>query len=79
MAQKVTAQVLGGQSKVLSADTVRELAEAMELGDNHTIKINGETASYDTVLEDYNFVTFGEKVKGGLKVKTILRKRAILA
>lgn len=74
MAIKVTAVALGGEETTHSEiNTVAELATKLGLGENHSVKINANTASYDTVLEDYNYVSFGEKVKGG-KTTTILRK-----
>ena len=66
MANNVTAQVLGGQSKTTTAGTVQELVSEMGLGENHTVKVNGQDATYETVLNDYDFISFGDKVKGGL-------------
>ena len=66
----VTGQVLGGTSKTFDGvSTVKELAEKMNIGDNYAVKINGIEAKngYDTALQSYEFVTFGEKVKGGRK------------
>ena len=66
MANNVTAVALGGQPQVIEASTVKEAAEKLNIGDKHTVKVNGESADYSTSLEDYSFVSFGEKVKGGL-------------
>jgi len=74
MANNVTAQVLGGQAQIKTASKVSDLATSLDLGDNHSVKINGVSATYDTELKDYDFVSFGEKVKGGTKPKTILIK-----
>ena len=70
MAKNVTVVTLG-QSPLTSdrdAKTVGELATSLGLSDNLAVKINGETATYDTALADYAFVSFGEKVKGGRRV-----------
>ena len=62
----VTAVALGGQpTPVTDVETVGELAKKLNLGEGLQVKVNDEPASYDTVLEDYQWVTFGEKVKGG--------------
>ena len=74
MANNVTAQVLGGQAQIKSGGTVQDLASELNLGDNHSVKINGVSATYSSELSDYDFVSFGEKVKGGTKPKTILIK-----
>ena len=67
MANNVTAQVLGGAPVIKNADTVTLLAEIMALGTTHSVKVNGKDADYSTSLNDYDFVSFGTKVKGGLK------------
>ena len=65
MANNVTALQLGGQPKVLNnMETVNDILELFEL-DNPSIKVNGETVNSDYELSDYDFVSFGEKVKGG--------------
>lgn len=65
MAQNVTAQVLGGQPRVIEAETVKEAFDTLNLSGNYTASINGEPASLDDELEDYNFVSFAPAVKGG--------------
>lgn len=66
MANSVTGQVIGGQSLTFDGvNTVKELADLMNLGDNYTVKINNQEATYESSLQDFNFVAFGEKVKGG--------------
>jgi hypothetical protein len=70
MANSVTGQVTGGQSKTFdNVSTIKDLAAQMGLGDNYSVKINGIEAAngYDSGLQDFEFVTFGEKVKGGAK------------
>jgi hypothetical protein len=66
MANSVTGQVIGGQSQTFDGvSTVADLAAKMNLGDNYTVKINNTEAGYTSLLQDFNFVAFGEKVKGG--------------
>lgn len=67
MAQNVTISVVGGRAQTLTLDTVQEAFEKLELDGSYSATINGETASMDDDLEDYSFVTFAEKVKGGAK------------
>lgn len=64
MANKVTAQVVGGQSKTVSADTVGELKQLLNVP-NHTATVNGESAGDSTKLSDFNFVHLAPAVKGG--------------
>jgi len=63
MAKKVTAQVVGGASKTVEANTVGDLKRMLNVP-NHTATVNGETASNDTVLSDFNFVHLAPAVKG---------------
>lgn len=65
MAKNVTVQVLGGQPKVVEADTVAEAMEAAGLSGTYTSTVNGDPASMDTDLDDYEFVSFSPAVKGG--------------
>lgn len=65
MAKKVTVQVVGGQSKTFDANTVGELKRLMGTP-NHTATLNGDAATNDTVLGDYNFVHLAPAVKGGV-------------
>lgn len=74
MAQNVTAQVTGGQAKVIEASTVKEALNKLGLVGNYTATVNGSPASMDQGLGDYSFVSFATAVKGG-KPKTILRKK----
>lgn len=63
---KVTVIALGGQPKPLeNVTTVAEAAELMNLGDNLQVKVNDEPVDYDYELSDFEWVVFGEKVKGG--------------
>lgn len=68
MAQNVTGQVVGSPAKTFNdVDTIADLATLMGLGDSYSVKINNVEASYTSSLSDFNFVSFGEKVKGGAK------------
>lgn len=62
---KVTAQVVGGQAKVIEVSTVDEVRAALGLSASYEATVNGEPADMEQELEDYEFVTFSEKVKGG--------------
>ena len=65
MAKNITAQALGGTAKVIEANTVKDAFDALGLSGNYTASINGDAASMDDELEEYNFVTFAQAVKGG--------------
>ena len=65
MAKTVTVQALGGESKTYdNVESIHDLISDYDL-DNPSIKVNGKTASASDILDDYAFVSFGEKVKGG--------------
>jgi len=66
MANNVTAQALGASPKVTTAETVADLISELGL-DNPSIKVNGVTKEASHVLSDFDFVSFGAKVKGGNK------------
>lgn len=64
MAQKVTAQVLGGQPKVFDGvSTVEEVKQKMA-ATSYAATVNGEPASDDYELDDYEFVTLAPPSKG---------------
>jgi len=65
MSENITVQVIGGQPKVIQADTVQEAYDALELDGNYTATVNGNPSDMDDDLNDYAFVSFSEKVKGG--------------
>ena len=66
MANNVTAQSLGAQPKVLNdVTTVGDIISQLEL-DNPSVKVNGQTVDANYELNDFDFVSFGAKVKGGL-------------
>jgi hypothetical protein len=65
MANNVTATQLGAQPQVLNGvSTVGDIIEKFGLS-TPSIKVNGETQDASYELNDYDFVAFGEKVKGG--------------
>lgn len=64
MAQKVTAQAVGGAPRVFDdIETVGELKERMNLG-TYQATVNGEPADDSEELQDYAFVSLAPKVKG---------------
>jgi len=68
MANKVTAQVLGGQVKVLdNVETIQDVIEVLKLSGAYAASINGEPVTNDAELNDYEFVSFAPAVKGGQK------------
>ena len=67
MANNVTVVAFGGQPQIKTASSVQELISQLNLGQNVSVTINGNTASLSATLSDYDFVSFGEKVKGGAK------------
>lgn len=69
MAKNVTAVQLGGQPQTFEANTVQEIMTKLGLS-NVSIKVNGQTVEPSHTLSDYQFVAFGEKVKGGYELLT---------
>lgn len=65
MANNVVAQVLGGEKKVLdNVNTVGDVKE--ELGaEAYTASVNGDPAKNDYQLDDGDFVSLSQAVKGG--------------
>lgn len=61
----VVGKVVGGQPQEHTADTVGELKGKMNLDGNYSAQVNGEPASMGDSLNDYDFVTFTQSVKGG--------------
>lgn len=67
MAKSVTGVQLGAQPKVLDdVNTVQDILTQFDLS-GVSIKVNGQTQDASYTLKDYDFVSFGEKVKGGTK------------
>jgi sulfur carrier protein ThiS len=65
MANNVTATSIGAQPKVFNnVSTVEDIIDQLDL-DSPSIKVNGQTVNESYSLSDYDFVSFGEKVKGG--------------
>ena len=66
MANTITVSALGAENRTLNnLETVQDAANALNLGSEHSVIVNGAPADYNTPLEDFNFVAFGEQVKGG--------------
>lgn len=65
VASNVTAVQTGAQPRIFNnVCQVKDIISQMGLS-NVAIKVNGQEADADTHLSDYDFVSFGEKVKGG--------------
>lgn len=65
MAQNVTVKVLGGDTKVIEAQTVREAKQKLGVP-SHTASVNGQPARDEDELAEYSFVTLAPAVKGGV-------------
>lgn len=66
MANHVIGCVLGGNPKKLdNVETVQDVVDAMGVT-NVTASINGEPVSLDTELQDNDYVSLSQAVKGGL-------------
>jgi hypothetical protein len=66
MAKNITILTLGGQPKVVEANTVQDAFNQSGLpAGNYTAQINGETASMSDILNDYEHVSFATATKGG--------------
>jgi hypothetical protein len=68
MANNITIHLLGGQPKVVTADTVQDAfnQSGLPVG-NYTAQVNGETAQMSDKLNDYEHVSFATATKGGAK------------
>lgn len=65
MANKVTAQVIGGEPKVFDGvNTVREVKERLGVP-SYTAVVNGDTASDSDSLDDFAHVSLSAPAKGG--------------
>lgn len=63
---KVHTQAHGSQSILeKEADTIAQLRAQLELDDSYQATVNGEPEDDDYELQDYEFVAFAAKVKGG--------------
>lgn len=66
MANNVSTVLLGGSPRIANdVSTVQELADKLSIESGLQVTINGKAADYSTALDDYAFVSFGAKVKGG--------------
>ncbi len=64
-ANNVTVAQLGAQPQVMNdVKKVSDIIAKLDL-DNPSIKVNGNTVEADYRLNDFDFVSFGAKVKGG--------------
>jgi hypothetical protein len=45
--------------------TAKDIMDKLGLS-NVSVKVNGNSVDPNTTLKDYDFVAFGEKVKGGI-------------
>ena len=73
---KVTAQATGGDLVRKEADTIADLKSQMGIGANYTSMVNGEPATDDYELSDYEQVEFALNAKGA---QIVLRKQGALA
>jgi sulfur carrier protein ThiS len=67
MGKNIVVQVLGGSKQVL--DYASDVADAMRqtnTSSGYTATVNGETAKTNDALEDGDFVSLSQAVKGGL-------------
>lgn len=67
MAANVIAQVVGGQKKIIDkeVETVGDVRTELYLSANYKASVNGEPSDSDSEeLEDRDFVSFAEQVKG---------------
>lgn len=60
----VKAQVAGGRTQTLNAETVGELATMVD-AEGYAATVNGEPADEDTQLRRDDFVSFARPVKAG--------------
>lgn len=66
MAKNVIAQVLGGEKKVLdNVETVGDVKQQLGVT-GYTATVNGDTQSDGYDLEDGDFVSLSQAVKGGV-------------
>lgn len=66
MASNVVAQVLGGEKKVLdNVGTVSDVKAKLN-AQSYTATVNGDSANDDQELENGDFVSLAQAVKGGL-------------
>lgn len=67
MANNVVTQVLGGDKKVLdNVFTVQDVMNKTGTSTGYTASVNGDAQSASYTLEDGDFVSLSQAVKGGL-------------
>lgn len=65
MANKVRGQVVGGAEQTFDGvATVGDVAAKLGVTDR-TAMVNGQVADYSTPLQDYAYVSFTDKKRGG--------------
>ena len=68
MAKNLNAQVHGRTLvRDLTADTVGEVLAQMDVSNSMIATVNGEPASNDQELADFDFIAFSKAVDGGSK------------
>lgn len=66
MARNIIAQVLGGEKKVLDdVHTVGDVTQKLGVS-GYTATVNGDQQKADYQLEDGDFVSLSQAVKGGI-------------
>lgn len=66
MAKNISVSVFGGAQKTaLELNTVKDAYNALGLSGNYTATVNGDPADLNQELNDYEFVSFTQALKGG--------------
>ena len=66
MANNVTVVQTGGSPELLNnVKTVSDVMNELDIESGLAVTINGKSASEESTLSDYAFVSFGKKVGGG--------------
>lgn len=67
MANVFVVQVGSTSTKSVSASTVKEAIAAYDssMDGNYKVKVNNEESTMDTPLSEGDFISIGDKVKGG--------------
>ena len=63
---KVQVSQVGSVTKEFNASTVAEALSSYGLEGQYTVKVNGQSASMESSLREGDFISVGEKVKGGM-------------
>jgi sulfur carrier protein ThiS len=66
MSKNIIVQVAGGNKQVLDdVYTIAQVKAKLSLSGNYTVSINGEPAQDSDDLNEGDFVSFAQSVKGG--------------